>query len=131
MLFQLAFGQAGGEVGTVNRDVELLQNERQGAQMVLVAVRENDSGNVIAIFFEDIEIGDADIDAVDALFGESHAGIDDDHLVTASHKRAIHPKLADTAERYDLEHTHFCYSSRCEDGRAPCLPVPQDRKSVV
>jgi hypothetical protein len=89
-------------VGTINRDIEFLQNERQGPQMVFVSMSEDDGSDVIAILFKDVEIGNADIDAVDTFLGESHARIDDDHLVTAAHKRAVHPKLADTAEGYDL-----------------------------
>src|SRR2546421_5129088 len=110
MLFQLALGKARREVRTINRHVELFQDERQRAQMVLVTVGKDNGGNVLAVFFENIEVGDADVDAIDALFGKAHARVDDEHLITAAHKGAIHPKLADTAEGDDLQDiTHFWF----------------------
>ena len=66
--------------------------------MIFVTVRENDRGDVVAILFEEVEVGNADIDAVGSLFGKAHAGVEDEHLVAVAHSHAIHPKLADTAE---------------------------------
>ena len=67
-----------------------------------MAVREDDRGDLFAILFEDLEIRNANVDPIDALFGKAHAGIDDDHLVAKTQQRAIHPKLADTAEGDDF-----------------------------
>ena len=66
--------------------------------MILVAVRENNRGDVVSIFFEGAEVRNRNVDAIDALFGKAHARIDDDHLVAKAQQRAIHPKLADAAE---------------------------------
>jgi hypothetical protein len=52
-----------------------------------------------------IKVRDADVDAVSRLFGKAHAGVENQHLVAVAHSHAIHSKLADTAERNDLEDT--------------------------
>ena len=70
--------------------------------MVLVSVSKNYRSDVVAILFEKIEVGNANINPVGGLFGESHARVEDEHLISVSHSHAIHPKLADTAERNDL-----------------------------
>src|SRR5215510_13424484 len=108
MFFEFAFGQARGEVGTIDRDVEFLQDVRERAEMIFVPVREDDGGDVFAIFVEKTEVRDGDIDSVRGLFGKTHASVENQHLVAITHCHAIHPKLADTAERNDLKNTtHF------------------------
>ena len=74
--------------------------------MVFVTVREDDRRQVVAILFEKIEIRNRDIDAVRRLFGKTHPGVDDDHLVAISDAHAVHPKFADAAKRnyFDLAH---------------------------
>jgi hypothetical protein len=67
-----------------------------------VSVGKNNGGNVIAILFEKIEVGNADVNAIGRLFGKTHAGVEDEHLILISHSHAIHSKLADAAERNDL-----------------------------
>ena len=42
VLFEFAFSEPGCEVRTVNRDVELLEQVRQRAEMIFVTVREDD-----------------------------------------------------------------------------------------
>src|SRR5438876_5701362 len=66
--------------------------------MIFVAMGQDDRRDLVAELFEDFEIGNADIDAIDAFFGKAHARIDDNHLVAKTQQRAVHPKLADTAE---------------------------------
>jgi len=103
VLIQLALRQTERETRSVNRHVESLQDVRQRAQVIFVPMRKDDRGNLVAILFQDLEIRNADIDAIDALFGKAHARIDDYHLVAKAHQRAIHPKLADAAEGDDFE----------------------------
>ena len=71
--------------------------------MIFMAVRKNDRGDIVAKLFQDFKIGNADIDAVDALFGKAHAGIENEHLVAIAHQRAVHPELADAAEGNNFE----------------------------
>ena len=88
---------------TVNRDVEFLEDVRQRAEVIFVTMRQDNGRDVVTILFEKIEIWNTDIDAVSSFFGESHARVEDDHLILITHRHTIHPKLADTAERNDLQ----------------------------
>ncbi len=103
MFVEFAFRQSQGEMRSVNRDVEFFQNVGQRTQMIFMAVRENDRRDLVAILFEDFEVGNADIDAIDALFGKAHARIKDEHLVAKAQQSAVHPELADAAEGNNFE----------------------------
>ncbi len=103
VLIELALRQTQREPRSVNRNVESLQDVRQCAQVIFVPMREHDRGDLVAILFKDLEIRNADIDPIDALFGKAHAGIDNDHLVAKTQQRAIHPKLANAAEGDDFQ----------------------------
>jgi hypothetical protein len=105
VFFEFAFSETGGEVGTVNRDVETFENIRQRPEMIFVTVREDDRGNVVAILVEKTKIWDRNVDAVSRLFGKAHPGVENQHLVAVPHSHTIHSKLADTAEWDDLEDT--------------------------
>src|SRR6266404_6938969 len=98
VLVELAFRQPEREARSINRNIELLQNVWQRAQMIFVSMGEDYRGDLVAILFEDLEIRNADIDPIDALFGKPHARVDNDHFVAITQQRAIHPKLADAAE---------------------------------
>jgi hypothetical protein len=102
VLFQLALGEAGREMRTVDRDVEFLQDVRQRAQVVFVPVSKYYCSNVIPILFEEVKIRNANVYTVGIFLGESHARVKDEHFVSETHSHAIHPELADTAERDNL-----------------------------
>jgi hypothetical protein len=63
---------------------------------------QNDSDDVLAILFEKIEVWDTNINAIGSLFRKAHARVEDEHFIPVSHSHAVHPKLADTAERNDF-----------------------------
>jgi hypothetical protein len=108
MLFQLALCQPGSEVGAINRNVEPLEDVRKRTHMIFVTVRENDGSDIVAILLEKREVGDADVNPIGSLFREAHAGVENEHLIAVAHSHTIHSKLADTAERNNLEDTtHF------------------------
>src|SRR6266536_2362327 len=125
MLLELAFGEPGGEVRTVDRKVESLEDIWQRAQMIFVPVGEDYRGDVVAVLFEEVEVGNVNIDAVGRLFRQTHAGIKDDHVIPVTHRHAIHPKLADTAERDDLQNiTHFfLLSNSSEAAQWPMVTI--------
>src|SRR6266568_4478407 len=103
MLIKLALRQSQREVRRVDRHIESLQNVRQRAQMIFMTVREYHRRNLFAVLFENFEVRNANIDAIDALFRKAHARVDDNHLVAKAQQRAIHPKLANAAEGNDFE----------------------------
>src|ERR1041385_3544929 len=117
VLIQLALGQAEREVRGINRNVNSFQHVGQRPDMILMPVGENDRGNVLLVLFENFEIRNANIDAVDALFGKAHARIEHQHLVPKPQQSTVHPKLADTSEGYDFEDvSHYLWLLDSLDG---------------
>ena len=105
VFFEFAFSESGGEVRTVNRDIELLEQVGQRTEMIFVTVREDNGGDVLAILVEKTKVRDRDVDAVRRLFRKAHPGVENQHLVAVPHRHTIHSKLADTAEWDDLKDT--------------------------
>src|SRR5215213_8436458 len=105
VFFEFAFSQAGGEVGTVDGDVESFKDIRQRPEMIFVTVRQDYGGDLVAILVEEAEVWDRDVDAVSRLFRKAHPGVENQHLVAVADSHTIHSKLADTAEWDDLENT--------------------------
>ena len=106
--FKTLFGQSQREPAAVNRYVELLKYVGKGSDVVFVAVGEDDRGEVIAIFFEKIEVGNGNVDTERRFLGKAHARVDDDHLVAEPDAHAVHPEFTDPAERY------YFYLSHCK-----------------
>ena len=78
----------------------------RAADVVFVAVGEDDGGQVVAIFFEKIEIRYRNIDPKRRFLRKAHAGVDNDHLIGVSDAHAVHPKLADPTKWYNF---YFAY----------------------
>src|SRR6185503_21266645 len=105
VFFEFAFRESRSEVRTVYRNVELLQQVRQRTEVIFVTVRENYRGDVVAVLVEKTEVRNRNIHSIRRLLRKPHPGVENQHLVTVTHSHAIHSKLADTAERDDLEDT--------------------------
>src|SRR2546421_3035062 len=85
--------------------------------MIFMPMRKNDRGDVVAKLFEDFKIGNANVDAVDALFGKAHARVENEHLVAIAHQRAVHPELADAAEGNNFKDvSHYLLCARLSGG---------------
>ena len=106
MLFELALDQGEGELGAVDGDVELGEDPGQAADVVLVAVGEDDGADFIAVFGEIADVGDDDVDAQEFFFGEHQAGIDDDDVILPPEGQAVHTELAQAPEG---DHSQFFY----------------------
>src|ERR1044072_3790363 len=111
VLFELAFRETCGEVRTVNRNVELLEQVRQRAEMIFVAVRQNDGGDVVAVLVEKTKVRNGNVDAVSRLFRKAHPGVENQHLIAVTNRHAVHSKLADAAEWNDLKDTSHRFDS--------------------
>jgi hypothetical protein len=61
-------------------------------------MREDNRRNDVPIFFQEIEVRDANVYAVNALFRKSHPGVNDNHVFAVTYGHTVHPKLADAAE---------------------------------
>ena len=84
VLFELAFDVGEGELGAVDGDVELGEDPGQAADVVFVAVGEDDGADVVAVLDEIADVGNDDVDAEQLFFGEHQAGVDDDDVVLPS-----------------------------------------------
>ncbi len=102
MLFQLALNVGQGELGAVDRNVELGQNPGQAADMVFMAVREHDGAHVLPILQQIADVGDDDVHAQQLRFGEHESGVDDDDVIAPANRHAIHAKFAESAQRNNL-----------------------------
>src|ERR1051325_1212222 len=103
MFIHLALCQAESKTRSVNRHIDFLQDVGQRAQMIFVAVSENYGRDVVTKLFENLKIRNTNIDAIDALFGKTHARIQDEHLVAKAQQSTVHPELADAAEGNNFE----------------------------
>ena len=98
VFFETFFGQGDRKTRGINRQIEFLEDVGQCPDVVFVAVREDDRGQVVAIFFEKIEIRNRYVDAIRRFLGKAHAGVDDDHLIGVPDAHAVHPEFADPAQ---------------------------------
>ena len=103
VLVELVFDVGEGEFGAPDRDLEFGKKPGERADVVFVAVGEDDGADALAVLDEIGDVGDDDVDAEEFGFGEHQAGIDDDNVVTPAHGHAVHAELAETAERDDLQ----------------------------
>ena len=103
VLVELVFDVGQRELGALDGDVEFGEKPGQRADVVFVAVGENDGADALAVLDEVGNVGDDDVDAEEFGFGEHQAGIDDDNVVAPAHGHAVHAELAETAERDDLQ----------------------------
>ena len=70
MFFQLVLDIGECELGSVNRNVQLVQDRGKSANVVLVSVRENDGANVIAVLEQVADVGNDNVNAEQFGFRE-------------------------------------------------------------
>ena len=94
---ELIFDVGQRELGAPDGNVQFAENPGQGADVVFVAVREDDAAHMLAIFEQVRNVGDDDVDAQQLGFGEHQAGVDDDDVVAPADGHAVHTELAQPA----------------------------------
>src|SRR5437868_14149700 len=65
----------------INRQIEFTENVRECTYVVFMAMGKDNRRQIVAIFFEKIEIWDRDIDPERRFLRKTHSRIDDDHLI--------------------------------------------------
>jgi len=103
MLFELAFNVGEGELGAVDRDIEVGEDPGEAADVVLMPVGEDDAADFRAVLDEVGDVGDNDVDAEELFFGKHEAGVDHDDVVAVVECEAVHAELAESAERDYLQ----------------------------
>src|SRR3954466_2945952 len=81
VFFQLVLDVGERKLSAIDRDVEVGENGRQRADVVFVAVRENDAANVVAVLEQVADVGNDDVDAEQFSLGKHEASVDDNDVV--------------------------------------------------
>ena len=103
VLVEFVFDVSQREFGAPDGHVEFGENPGQGADVIFMAVGENDSAHALAVLDEIGDVGDHDIDAEQFGFGEHQSGVDDDDVVSPADGHAVHAELAEAPQRDDLQ----------------------------
>ena len=99
LLLQLAADQARGEGRGIDRHVEIEREIGQRADMVFMAVRDDDAGKAVELILDEAKIGQDHVDAGIIGIGEGHAAIDHHPLALTAIEVDVHADLARAAER--------------------------------
>ena len=97
VLFQLE--QSERQPRAVDGDVQLFQRERQAADVVFVAVREEDPEHLTAAVQQVGDVRQDEVDAKHVLLREHEPGVDHDNLALPLQRPHIDADLAEAAER--------------------------------
>ena len=103
VLLHAAVHQSQGEIGPVDGHVDFAQKIGHGADVVFVAVGEDQRQNVLLMLLEKGKVGHYQVDAQQLGFGEHHAAIDDEDVVAVAKSGHIHAEFAQPAERNHLQ----------------------------
>ena len=101
VLLELGPDQRERERRPVNRTLHIRQHVRDGADVILVPVRQHQRRNVVLL--ELAQIRNDQIDAEQLRLRKHHAGIDQDGRVAAGDDHHVHAELAEPAERDQVE----------------------------
>ena len=103
VLVEFVFDVSERELGAPDRDVKFGEHPGECADVVFVAVSEDDSANALAVFGEIRNVGNDDVDAEEFGFGEHESGVDDDDVVSPADGHAVHAEFAEAPEGNDLQ----------------------------
>ena len=103
MLFKIALDVGQGELGGVDGNLELGEDPGQAADVVHVAVGEDDGADMRLVFNQVGDIGDNDIHAQQLRLREHQPGVDHDNVVFPAEREAVHAELAEAAEGNDFQ----------------------------
>jgi hypothetical protein len=98
-LFEALLHQSQRKACAIDWNVQVTKDVRKSADVILVAVSEDDGANVLAILLEVGDVGNDEVNAEKLRFWEHHAGVDDDDVVPEAQGHHVHAKFAETAER--------------------------------
>ncbi len=103
MFVELGLDHRKREGRAVDRTIDAGQDVRHRADVVLVAMGQDECGDASPIGLERSEVGDHQIDAEQLGFREHHAGIDEHGGIPAGDEQHVHAELAKPAERDDID----------------------------
>src|SRR4029077_4977851 len=99
VLLELRLQEAQREPGAVDRDVELLPRIRQAADVVFMAVAQEDAEHVAAAVEQIGDVGEDQVDAEHVLLREHQACVDDEDLFLPLQSPHVDADFAEAAQR--------------------------------
>ena len=103
VLFELFPDKTEGERRAVDGGSEVREHEGEGADMVLVAVGEEDPAHPVGPFEQVGDVGDDQVDAEHVRLGEHEAAIDDDDVLAVLENGHVQADLPQPAKGDDLQ----------------------------
>ncbi len=97
VLVEAAFYQCERKLGAVDGNIQRRKQKWHAADVIFVAVRQDEAANHLSVLFQVGEVGRDNVDAEQFGIWEHHAGIDNDDVVTVTQCHGVHPKFAQTA----------------------------------
>jgi hypothetical protein len=94
VFFEPAFHQGQGERRSVDGDVYVAQKIRNGPDVVLMAVSQQEGSDLGLILLEEGQIGHDQVDTEEFSFGKHHAGIHHDDVFAEANGRHVHAEFA-------------------------------------
>ena len=103
VLLQLQRHQAQRQTGAVDRGLDLLQHVGQRADVVLVAVGQEDAADFLLVLDEVRHVGDHQIHAVHVALGKAHAAVHNDDVAAIFQHGHILADLIETAQAHNFQ----------------------------
>ena len=100
---QLVLDQTDGQRRAVDRHVDLGEQVRDTADMILMTVSDDHAADPVAVLLDVGIVGDDHIDAQHIAVGERHAAVEDDHVALALEHCHVLSDLVQTAEKGDAD----------------------------
>ena len=97
VLPQLDLSQPQRQASAEHRDIELLQHIGQRADVILVAVGQEDAFDLLGAFHQVSDVGDDDVNAVHVAFREHQSGVDHQQALVVFEHHHVLADLADAA----------------------------------
>ena len=102
VLLELVADKAQRQARRVHGHVELAQKIRQRADVVLMAVRDDEAADARAVLQNERKVRDDKVDAEHVAVREHKAAVDQQHIVAAFVQRDVLAHFAQAAQRIDL-----------------------------
>ena len=111
-LLDAVAGQAERERRAVDREAELAQQERQAADVVLVAVGGDAAVDAVGVLAQVREVGQHEVDAEHVDVGEHQPAVEEHDAAVDLDARAVAPDLPEPAEERDRDRSRHQLDGR-------------------
>src|SRR3990170_4803304 len=120
--------EAQRQAGAVDGDVEFAEEERDGADVVLVSVGEQEGAEVGRRFTQNGKVRKDVVDPQHRVVGEQEAGVDQQRRSAVVEQHGVEADLAQPAQR---DHTKRHRSPFVLEGMSPSIDVEQARAARI